>query len=243
MSAPGRREGECAQQEVGPGGGTDARRVAAPALERVIGALFVAAGCAPAEAGMIANGLVEANLFGHDSHGVILAPVYVRNIGLGLARPEGLLLDGQGRPTNDPRTMFQDPPGALLPFAQHKGFALAVMCEVLGGALSGGLVQDHAPSPNPMLNNMLSLVFAPDKLVRPEGLADQVARLAAWLRGSPAQAGSTGIHLPREPEQATAEQRRRDGVPLPRATRDALAACARTLDVAGFDEALAPAVA
>lgn len=377
MSPADRPEGEVAVGATGPGSTGDTLRIGAPALERAMGALFVAAGCAPDEAGMIANGLVEANLFGHDSHGVILAPVYVRNIGLGLARPgqtprvvadhgaivgldgqrgfgqavgaaamtlaveraratglamvglsnthhlarigrwaeqcaaagfasvhfvnvlatplvapwggtdarlatnpfcvgvphapyplvldyatsmvalgkvrvaqdagapmaDGLLLDGHGLPTNDPRTMFRDPPGALLPFAQHKGFALAVMCELLGGALSGGLVQDHAPSPNPMINNMLSLVFAPDKLVRPEDLADQVARLAAWLRGSPAPAGSTGIHLPGEPERATAEQRRRDGIPLPRATRDALAACARTLDVAGFDDAFAPAVA
>ena len=52
----------------------------------------------------------------------------------------------RGGPADDrpAPSMFEDPPGALLPFAQHKGFALAVMCELLGGALSGGRVQDHA---------------------------------------------------------------------------------------------------
>lgn len=376
MNPPGSTPPKAPQQDA-TAPGADVVRVAADALEGAVAALFAAAGCTSAEAATIANGLVEANLFGHDSHGVILAPVYVRNIGLGLARPgqalrvvadhgaiigldgqrgfgqsvgaaamtlaierarstglamvglanahhlarigrwaeqcaaagfasvhfvnvlstplvapwggtdarlatnpfcvgvphsphplvldyatsmvalgkvrvaqdagvtvpDGLLLDGRGLPTNDPRTMFQDPPGALLPFAQHKGFALAVMCELLGGALSGGLVQDHAPSPNPMLNNMLSLVFAPDKLVSRDALADQVARLAAWLRGSPAQPGASGIHLPGEPERTTAQRRLREGIPLPGPTREALAHCARTLGVPAFDEAFARAVA
>jgi uncharacterized oxidoreductase len=347
----------------------DRTHVDATALTAAVEALFAAAGCTPEEAGQIAAGLVEANLFGHDSHGVILAPVYVRNIDLGLVRPgqsvrmaadhgaivgldgqrgfgqrigtqamaiaidraratgvcvvglsnahhlarigrwaeqcavagfasvhfvnvlatplvapwggldarlatnpfcvgvphvphplvldyatsmvalgkvrvaqdagqpmaDGLLLDGHGHPTNDPRTMFAEPRGALLPFAEHKGFALSVMCELLGGALSGGLVQDHAPAPNPMINNMLSLVFAPDKLVGRAEFAQQVQRLVAWLRASPPMPGATGIHLPGEPEQAAARVRGQDGIPLPAATCDALATCARSLGVPAFD--------
>jgi hydroxycarboxylate dehydrogenase B len=46
-------------------------------LERVVGATFAAAGCGPAEHERIAHYLVEANLVGHDSHGVIRAPTYV----------------------------------------------------------------------------------------------------------------------------------------------------------------------
>jgi uncharacterized oxidoreductase len=41
-------------------------------------------------------------------------------------------------PTTDPAVMQTSPLGALLTFAQHKGYALATLCEVLGGALSGG---------------------------------------------------------------------------------------------------------
>src|ERR1051326_3842675 len=40
-------------------------------------AIFTAAGCQPAEAERIAVHLVEANLVGHDSHGVIRVPSYV----------------------------------------------------------------------------------------------------------------------------------------------------------------------
>jgi uncharacterized oxidoreductase len=33
--------------------------------------------------------------------------------------------------------MQVSPLGSLLTFAQHKGYALAAMCEIMGGALSG----------------------------------------------------------------------------------------------------------
>ena len=148
---------------------------------------------------------------------------------------DGLLLDAQGRPTDDPAVMFQDPIGALLPLGGHKGFALAVMCELLGGALSGGKVQDHAPKPSPMINNMLSLVFAPDKLCSRDDFARQVERLAAWLRASPPAPSSSGIRLPGEPERIAARERERLGIPLPRRTRDALQACAASLHVSGTD--------
>lgn len=41
-------------------------------------AIFRGAGCEPAEAARIADHLVEANLVGHDSHGVIRVPSYVQ---------------------------------------------------------------------------------------------------------------------------------------------------------------------
>jgi uncharacterized oxidoreductase len=40
--------------------------------------MFVAAGCEPREASVVADHLVQANLTGHDSHGVIRTPIYVR---------------------------------------------------------------------------------------------------------------------------------------------------------------------
>jgi hydroxycarboxylate dehydrogenase B len=46
-------------------------------LERLVSAIFAAAGCAPAEHTRIARYLVESNLVGHDSHGVIRVPTYI----------------------------------------------------------------------------------------------------------------------------------------------------------------------
>jgi uncharacterized oxidoreductase len=155
---------------------------------------------------------------------------------------EGLIIDGQGRPTTDPAAMMvEEAAGALLPFGQHKGFALAVMCELLGGALSGGLVQDRHPKPSPMINNMLSIVFDPEKLTTRETFVAQVDRLARWLRGSPKHPDHDAIHLPGEPERATARERMRDGIPLPAATRAALVAAGRAVGSDALERALAEA--
>ena len=52
--------------------------------------------------------------------------------------PEGALIDADGQPTNDPTGLIRDHTGALLSFGKHKGSGLAVMCEIMAGALAGG---------------------------------------------------------------------------------------------------------
>jgi hypothetical protein len=54
---------------------------------------------------------------------------------------EGLLIDSAGRPTTDPSVMYNAPYGAILPFGLHKGGGLAVICDLLAGALTGGRTQ------------------------------------------------------------------------------------------------------
>ena len=56
----------------------------------------------------------------------------------GQAGAEGVAIDPSGEPTRDPNVMYSEPHGALLPFGGHKGYALAVVTELLAGALSGG---------------------------------------------------------------------------------------------------------
>jgi uncharacterized oxidoreductase len=47
-------------------------------LQELVTHIFTAAGCEPAEAACISDHLVQANLTGHDSHGVIRTPIYVQ---------------------------------------------------------------------------------------------------------------------------------------------------------------------
>ena len=75
------------------------------------------------------------------------------------------------------------------------------------------------------------LVFAPGKLCG----RDEFARLTAWLRASPPAPSGGGIHLPGEPERLAARERERQGIPLPRRTREALQACAVHFRVAYVD--------
>ena len=56
----------------------------------------------------------------------------------GVAIEPGTLIDDHGEPTTNPRYTVVEPIGALLPFGEHKGAGLALICELLGGALAGG---------------------------------------------------------------------------------------------------------
>ncbi|MFQ5783220.1 MAG: malate/lactate/ureidoglycolate dehydrogenase [Alphaproteobacteria bacterium] len=57
-------------------------------IERLVADIFVAAGCSGVEAAAIAGRLVEANLAGHDSHGVIRVPRYVKMLREGEVFPD-----------------------------------------------------------------------------------------------------------------------------------------------------------
>ena len=74
-------------------------------LRRVIRTLLERAGSEPAEAAQVSDHLVDANLRGHDSHGIGLIPHYVRNItnrtmhpntGLALVRDGGAVMQFDG---------------------------------------------------------------------------------------------------------------------------------------------------
>src|SRR5205823_9831028 len=77
----------------------------------------------------------------------------------GVDVPENCLIDAAGRPTTDPRVFYADPPGAILSIAGHKGYGLAVLCEVLAGALTGGGCSNPANADR-VVNGMLSIFLA-----------------------------------------------------------------------------------
>ena len=60
--------------------------------------------------------------------------------------PDGWLLDAEGQPTNDPNTLYADPPGTILPLGGslgHKGYGLNVASRVVGRCVGWGWV--HRP--------------------------------------------------------------------------------------------------
>lgn len=61
----------------------------AEALQRCATTIFTAAGAPPAAAAEVAEILVESNLVGHDSHGVMQIPTYVQRIRDGRIDPRG----------------------------------------------------------------------------------------------------------------------------------------------------------
>ena len=52
----------------------------------------------------------------------------------GIPIPEGWAITADGAPTTDPQAAID---GIILPMAQHKGYAIAVMMDMLSGVLTG----------------------------------------------------------------------------------------------------------
>ena len=131
----------------------------------------------------------------------------------GVPVPPGALIDAEGRPTTDPAPLVDRHEGALLAFGLHKGSGLAVLCELLGGALTGGPLIHH-PQRGSIINNMLSIVIDPARLGDPARLAAEVEATKAWIKASPPAPGFEEVLLPGEPEARARAVRSRDGIPL-----------------------------
>lgn len=318
-----------------------------------VGALFEAAGCPAAEANAVADGLAEANLMGHDSHGVLRVPIYLadlksrdvaigqrpqlvsesaatahfdgrrglgqvageiivdhgvikardagsatvtlRNVGhlgrlgrwaeraarqdlislhfvntsggrpanvmlvapfggstrrmsvnpmcIGLPRPAappiimdatiaataggkvmaasnrgerlppGQIIDRDGHPTTEPEALFAG--GAILPFGDHRGYALSFMIDVLAGALTGGGCSPQEQ--HPKMNNMTSIFIDPTR-VRGAHFDRDLGLYAEWMKDSPPIQSDGEVLLPGEVELRTARKRQSEGIPLDAAT-------------------------
>lgn len=120
--------------------------------------------------------------------------------------PQGSIIDGHGMPTDDPAALFPPegtPRGALLPFAGHKGHALAMVCELLGSALTGGDTTRpaHTTMQHAIWNNMLAIVFDPQHMNTGDVFGSEANAFIEWVKSAPLQHDSDPILMPGEPEQ------------------------------------------
>ncbi|MBL8328261.1 MAG: malate/lactate/ureidoglycolate dehydrogenase [Rubrivivax sp.] len=141
----------------------------------------------------------------------------------------GCLIDDQGRPTQEPRYTVIPPLGALLSFGGHKGAGLALVCELLGGALAAGQTQrDHDNSRRRVLNGMFSVLVDPARLGERAAFEAEALAFLAWMKASPPREGFGPVQAAGEPERARRLQRLRDGVPVDATTwREILDAAGR----------------
>ncbi len=125
--------------------------------------------------------------------------------------PNDSLLDSDGEPTLDPAKLFATPHGALLPFGDHKGSGLALMCEILGAALIGGPVMSGAPTSRRIVNNMLTITIDPRFFAEHGSMDESIDQLLDWVRSARPVDPETGILFAGEPER-TQRQRREAGI-------------------------------
>lgn len=143
----------------------------------------------------------------------------------GMPVPPGWILDRDGNPTTDVADFFGG--GMLLPFAEHKGYAMSVIVELLAVGLSGG---QRIP-PGAATSCLFVACFAPAAFQLPDDFARSVERIANRLAEQPPAPGVDEVLLPGEPEARSRQERERNGIPLADATWDELVAVARELGV------------
>lgn len=128
---------------------------------------------------------------------------------------EGLLIDNHGNATTDPGVMFAEESGSLLPLAEHKGYGLALMCELLTGAIGGGgTIQPGNVRDSRVINNMLSIVFDPARLTETDYIASELKAMCDYVRESPPRKGYGNVILPGDPEREQRAERKSNGIEI-----------------------------
>jgi uncharacterized oxidoreductase len=147
--------------------------------------------------------------------------------------PLGWLIDDQGNPTDDPKWGVVAPLGAMACFGEHKGYGLAVACELLGGALTAGGTW-HYPegTKRRVLNGMLSIVIDPAKLGTRAIFERETRAYLDWVRKSPPAPGFDRVRIAGEPEREMRAVRERDGIPVDDQTWNEIRAAAAKLELA-----------
>jgi uncharacterized oxidoreductase len=154
--------------------------------------------------------------------------------------PDDALIGRDGKMSGDPHLLYGDytatgprkpgkGTGAIRTFGEHKGSGLALICELLGGSLTG--MKATSEGGGFRGNGMLSFYVDP-AVVDPEGFFPQdVARYVAYFKtAEPASSGGE-VLTPGEPEDRTRKQRLAEGIPLPDDTWAAIVAAAREVGV------------
>jgi hydroxycarboxylate dehydrogenase B len=137
--------------------------------------------------------------------------------------PPGYLIDEHGHPTTDPGVVVVPQSnglfGALMTFGDHKGFGMAMACELLGGALTGGGTwHREADDKRAVLNSMLTMLIDPVRLGTQAMFEQEALAFADWLRQSPDAPGSDGVKLAGEPERTARTDREKNGIWIDDAT-------------------------
>jgi uncharacterized oxidoreductase len=152
--------------------------------------------------------------------------------------PPNALIGPDGALSGDPALLYgpltADGPrdyrhgsGAIRAFGEHKGSGLALICELLGGSLTG----NGATGPGRRFSNgMFSLYLDPGQIDPSHVFDSDMARYLDWLGQAKAIPGET-VMTPGEPERAARAKRAKSGVPLSDETWASIVKAARSVGV------------
>ena len=162
---------------------------------------------------------------------IAMSTVAMGKVSLSLAQgkgiPPGWYMDSEGRPTTDPADY---PHGLGVPIAEHKGYGLALLMEVLAGVLVGskfGIDHEFRDGSGRALDDLGHFFMAidPSIFMPIEQFKDRVEEMIRQIKSSKLAVGSSGVMVPGEPEWQARERNLAAGtVPLLEATYRTIAA-------------------
>ena len=124
--------------------------------------------------------------------------------------PPGHIINSDGEPTTRAEEFYGPPPGALLPFGGHKGFALGMVTDILAGALSGaGCSRAGADRVG---NSFLAVVIDIESFCERSAFDADVEQLIDYVKSSKLTSAFSEILVPGEPEAREQKARAKNGI-------------------------------
>jgi LDH2 family malate/lactate/ureidoglycolate dehydrogenase len=159
--------------------------------------------------------------------------------------PSGWVVDGNGQPVTDPEEafgyVFDEPEGGITPLGGsrevggHKGYGLAVMVHILGGALSGASfspIRNRTQRPSDPHNIGHFFMAIDPRAFRGEGeFEEDLDQVIDVLHGAKRADPEQPVLVAGDPEMATRAERLQHGVPIPDDLMDQLRAVAKSAGV------------
>jgi uncharacterized oxidoreductase len=135
------------------------------------------------------------------------------------AIPADVLLDGYGQPTTDFNAFRGPPRGVFLPFGGYKGSGVALVTELLGGALSGnGLSREWWGKGGHGVNGVFLQAIAVDEILPLDEFTAKVDELVSFVKSRKTAPGISEILMPGEQGRKNQERQLREGVEVDEAT-------------------------
>lgn len=159
--------------------------------------------------------------------------------------PAGSLIGPDGRLSTDPATLYGPlegtshrdhrlGEGAIRAMGEHKGSGLALMCELLGGALAGSGTSGP-PREQRFCNGMVSIYMSPGAFGSGSAIAEETRAFVDYVRESRPADPAAPVLLPGDPERRAREDRTARGVPITAETLAAMIETAREVGLAEDD--------
>ena len=154
--------------------------------------------------------------------------------------PDNALIGPDGKMSGNPHVLYGDfeptgprdyrkGKGAIRAMGDHKGSGLALIVELLGGALSG---TGAAELGKPFANGMFSIYVDPKRFDTDGIFAPEVDRFVNWVKEAKPIDPKEAVMVPGEPEAHSKAKRLKEGVPLPDDTWKAIVEAALSAGVA-----------